>query len=308
MRVGPGFFATLGTPRDCRPRLRRARVVRRRAAPTGLSVGHRQRELRPAIFQGPQPGRPPPRPRQPAGHRTDIEIIGVVRDFSYRSLREQTEQVFFPFWTGLDGGTFYLRVRGKPGSAFAVDSRGGRAGRPGAAACRCGRFDDQIDRSLRTERMLATLSSGFGVIALLLSVVGLYGVMSFVVTQRTQEIGVRLALGATRSGALWLVVRDAVIMIGAGTAIALPCAWALGRLVEAQLFGVRAVDGPTIALASWRAGAGRARRRDAARLARRVGQPDGGAAPRMNPRQRFPAALRLSRVTIGFYIARIRLT
>jgi ABC-type antimicrobial peptide transport system permease subunit len=73
--------------------------------------------------------------------------------------------------------------------------------------------------------------------------------MSFVVTRRTQEIGVRLALGATPSAAVWLIVRDALIMIGAGTALGLPCAWALRRLVEAQLFGVRAFDGPTIALA-----------------------------------------------------------
>jgi hypothetical protein len=83
-----------------------------------------------------------------------------------------------------------------------------------------------------------------------LAVVGLYGVMSFVVTRRTPEIGVRLALGSTRAAAVWLVIRDAVVMIGAGTAVALPCVWALGRLVEAELFGVSAVDGPTIALAS----------------------------------------------------------
>src|SRR6185295_4835599 len=75
------------------------------------------------------------------------------------------------------------------------------------------------------------------------------GVMSFVVTQRTQEIGVRLALGATRQAAVWLILRDALIMIGAGAAIALPSAWALRRLVEAELFGVRAYDGPTVALA-----------------------------------------------------------
>jgi ABC-type antimicrobial peptide transport system permease subunit len=87
-------------------------------------------------------------------------------------------------------------------------------------------------------------------IALLLSVVGLYGLLSFVVTRRTQEIGVRLALGATRPNAVWLIVRDAVIMIGAGTIMALPCVWALSRLVEAELFGVSAVDGATIALAS----------------------------------------------------------
>jgi ABC-type antimicrobial peptide transport system permease subunit len=98
--------------------------------------------------------------------------------------------------------------------------------------------------------MLATLSGGFAAIALLLSVVGLYGVMAFVVTSRTQEIGVRMALGATRARAVWLVVADAAAMIAAGTAIALPCVWGVGRLVEAQLFGVRPIDGPTIAGAS----------------------------------------------------------
>lgn len=77
-----------------------------------------------------------------------------------------------------------------------------------------------------------------------------YGMMSFIVTHRTQETGVRLALGAARSAAVWLIVRDTLVMIGAGTAIALFCVWALGRLVETQLFGVRPADGLTIAAAS----------------------------------------------------------
>jgi ABC-type antimicrobial peptide transport system permease subunit len=97
--------------------------------------------------------------------------------------------------------------------------------------------------------MVAGLSTGFAVIALLLGDRS-HGVMSFVVTQRTQEIGVRLALGATRRSAVWLVVRDALIMVGAAAAIALPSAWALKRLVEAELFGVRAFDGPTVVLAT----------------------------------------------------------
>ncbi len=83
-------------------------------------------------------------------------------------------------------------------------------------------LDEQVNRSLNTERMLATISGGFGVLALALSLVGLYGVMSFVVTRRTREIGIRIALGARRSAALWLVLRDAVAMIAAGVAIALP--------------------------------------------------------------------------------------
>jgi ABC-type antimicrobial peptide transport system permease subunit len=111
-------------------------------------------------------------------------------------------------------------------------------------------YDDQVRRSLRTERMLSTLSSGFGVLALLLSMVGLYGVMSFVVTQRTHEIGVRLALGATRSSTVWLVGRDALFMIAAGTLVALPVAWAPRRLIETQLFGVAPFDWPTVLTAT----------------------------------------------------------
>lgn len=111
-------------------------------------------------------------------------------------------------------------------------------------------FDEQVDASLQSERMMATLSSAFGIVALLLAVVGLYGIMSFVVTQRTPEIGVRMALGASRATALWLIVRDAVVMIAAGTILALPAAWLSRRLVESQLFGVGAFDVPTIAMAA----------------------------------------------------------
>jgi ABC-type antimicrobial peptide transport system permease subunit len=103
---------------------------------------------------------------------------------------------------------------------------------------------------LNTERILAALSSSFGTLALLLSLVGLYGVMSFVVTQRTREIGIRLALGATRRSTVWLVLRDALVMIAAGTAIALPCVWALGRFLESQLYDVKPTDPATILAAT----------------------------------------------------------
>jgi ABC-type antimicrobial peptide transport system permease subunit len=98
--------------------------------------------------------------------------------------------------------------------------------------------------------MLAALSTCFGMLALALSVVGLYGVMSYVVTQRTREIGIRLALGATRLSTVWLVLGDAMAMIGAGTAIALPCVWVLGRLVESQLYDIKPTDPVTILVAT----------------------------------------------------------
>ena len=178
----------------------------------------------------------------------------MVKGFSRRTLRDDRddiEQAFVPYWDRQSGGgTFYVKVRGKPEAAFASIRAAVAQVDPALPVVDMITLDDQIDRSLATERMLATLSSGFGVIALLLSVVGLYGVISFVAAHRTQEIGIRMALGATRGSAVWLIARDALVMIGTGIAIALPCLWALSRFIDAQLFGVRAVDGPTIAGAS----------------------------------------------------------
>ena len=110
--------------------------------------------------------------------------------------------------------------------------------------------DDQLDRSLFNERLLAMLASAFA---------GARGGarggrrlrhMSFVVSHRTREIGIRVALGASRGSAMWLIIRDAATMLCAGVLIAVPAVWMLGRLVESQLFGIRAMDWPTISVAA----------------------------------------------------------
>jgi predicted permease len=254
MRVSPGFFATLRTPfisgrnfeeRDLRD-------------PESKDTAYR------SIIVSESFARKYFGNRNPVGHRlgfgnrpdtrTTVEIIGVVKGFSRRSLRddqENIEQAFVPYWDRQSGGgTFYVRVRGKPEATFASIRSAVAQVDPVLPVVDMITLDGQIDRSLATERMLATLTSGFGAIALLLSVVGLYGVISFVAAHRTQEIGIRMALGATRRSAVWLIARDALFMIGAGVAVALPCVWILSRLVKAQLYGVDAIDGPTIAGAS----------------------------------------------------------
>ena len=238
--VSPGFFATLGirivAGRDFDEHDRSSAIVNE-------AFAHR-------YFAG----------RNPLGARIgtgsgpdvipDIEIIGVVSDFSYRGLREQSEQAYFPIVADEPGGAFYVRVQGTSSAAFQSIRTVIHNADPALPITYFRTLQEQVNRSLNTERMLAALSAGFGTLALLLSLVGLYGVMSFVVTERTREIGVRLALGATRADALWLVLRDALAMIAAGTAIALPCVWALGRLVESQLFGVKPTDPPAIAVAT----------------------------------------------------------
>jgi hypothetical protein len=82
-------------------------------------------------------------------------------------------------------------------------------------------------------------------LAILLALVGVYGVTSFVVSRRTREIGIRVALGASRGTAMWLILREAALMLGCGVTIALPVVWGLGRLIESELFGVHATDWPT---------------------------------------------------------------
>jgi predicted permease len=180
--------------------------------------------------------------------KPNVEIVGVVSNFSYRGLREQSEQVFFPFFEGEGAsGTFYVRVRGAPESFLSSFRAIVHSADPALPMMDFRTLDEQVDRSLNTEHMLATLSGSFGTIALLLSLVGLYGVMSFVVTQRTREIGIRLALGAMPWSAIWIVLREALAMILSGMAIGLPLVWALGRLVESQLYGVKPSDPAVIA-------------------------------------------------------------
>jgi predicted permease len=240
--VSPGFFATLGI------RMVAGRNFDDRDSRTEGEGGRRSAIVNEAFVKRYLGGRNPLGVRICEGSGPDakpnVEVIGVVTDFSYRGLREESEQAYFE---GDDGGNFYVKVRGTPEQAFQSIRTIIHNADPALPIANFRTLDEQINRSLNTERMLATLSGAFGTLALLLSLVGLYGVMSFVAIQRTREIGIRMALGATGSSAIWLVLRDAVAMTAAGTAIALPCVVALGRLVESQLFGVKPTDLITIA-------------------------------------------------------------
>ena len=105
----------------------------------------------------------------------------------------------------------------------------------------------RVDAALREERMLSQLIGLFGVLALLLAAIGLHGVLAYGVTQRTGEIGLRLALGAGRRQVLWMVLRDAVAWVGIGATIGLAATLALGRFVSSLLYGLEPIDPVTIA-------------------------------------------------------------
>jgi predicted permease len=244
--VTPGFFSTLGI------RILAGRDFGARDSRPPGEAGHRSAIVNEAFVKRYLAGRDPLGILIGEGSgpdvKPDIVIVGVCASFNYRGLRDNSEQAFFPMFEGEDAGaTFYVKVRGAPEQAIPSIRRIVRQADPRLPILWFRTLDDQVNRSLTTERLLASLSGSFGALALLLSLIGLYGVMSFVVTRRTREIGIRLALGATGSSAIRLVLSDAIAMIAVGVTIALPCVAGLGKLVQSQLFGVTATDPATVA-------------------------------------------------------------
>jgi predicted permease len=186
------------------------------------------------------------------GTPTNIEIIGVVNDTRYESLRDPIpEQVFVSFAQNSNNAAWaYVRTIRDPDSAFRAVRAAIREMEPNLPLLNMKTLDTQLDESLVTERMIATLSSVFGALATLLALVGLYGVMAYMVTRRAREIGIRMALGARAASVVWLVMREVLVVVGAGVALGVPAALALSRLVESQLYGIQPNDPASIALAT----------------------------------------------------------
>jgi ABC-type antimicrobial peptide transport system permease subunit len=105
---------------------------------------------------------------------------------------------------------------------------------------------EQIEATFQQERIFATLTSGFGVLALILAGVGIYGLMAYNVSRRTNEIGVRMALGAQRSVIGRMVLRETLVLVLVGVAIGVPVAWGLSRVIASQLFGLSPHDPLTL--------------------------------------------------------------
>ena len=187
------------------------------------------------------------------GTKMDIEIVGVAGDTKYENMSaEIPEELYIPY-TQLDfanGMTAYLRAQGDPVNTFNTIGRVVREVDPAVPMYDLRTLDDQVEISLFTERLLATLSSVFGGLATLLAAVGLYGVMAFMVARRTREIGIRMALGAETGSVVWMVMREVLLLAGIGVATGLGSAWAATRLIQAQLFGIRATDLVTMAIAA----------------------------------------------------------
>src|SRR5262245_30221048 len=192
--------------------------------------------------------------RRDVTHNLWIEIIGVVKDVRYTSLRNEGRAMFYlPFSQTMGGRgpmTLVVRTAGNPTSVTAAVRREARAMDPAMPMFEVETLVTHVAASLREERLLAMLSGGFGLLALLLSCLGLYGILSYTLAQRTKEIGVRMALGAARRDVLCLVLRDALRLVLFGAALGIPAALAAARLVASQLYGINAADPVAIGLAT----------------------------------------------------------
>ncbi|PWU06820.1 MAG: multidrug ABC transporter substrate-binding protein, partial [Terriglobia bacterium] len=187
------------------------------------------------------------------GTKTDIQIVGVVGDTKYENMRDEIPyELYIPNEQRdfVNGGTVYVRGQGDPARLFNVLRTAAGGVDAGVPMYDMRTLDHQMEISLLTERLLATLSSVFGFLATLLAALGLYGVMAFLVTRRTREIGIRMALGAGQRSVVWMVLRETLSLGAAGVGIGLAGAYAITRLIQAQLFGVKPTDWLTMAAAS----------------------------------------------------------
>jgi predicted permease len=182
----------------------------------------------------------------------DAVIVGVVQDAAYETLREPPPptvymplaQVVGPRRVG-NGITLIVGVAGSTGSTAGTLEQSLQRRFPGAPV-RVRTLSGQIDRSLIRERLMASLAGTLGVVALILAGIGVFGLLAYTVASRTNEIGVRIALGAARNRILWLVISDGIRLVTIGAAIGLPVAWAASRLISSLLFGVKATDALTM--------------------------------------------------------------
>jgi predicted permease len=246
--VAPGFFATLGIPLLAGRDFTDADV---QGAPKVAVVNE---EFARYFFKGENPvGRKIGEGGRQSTNPIDITIVGLARDGKAASLRDKPRRfVYVPYTQhpGIGDLTFYVRSGLDPaglGSRMRQLVRSADAALP---ITEMKTMEAQIRESLFVDRLVAALSAAFGFLATLLAGIGLYAVMSYAVAQRTREIGIRVALGAERRTVLLMVLKEVGLLAAIGVVIGLPSGYGLGRVVEAQLFGMDARDPLTYAAAT----------------------------------------------------------
>ena len=185
--------------------------------------------------------------------RETFEIVGVVADSKEHAPDEHKRPRFYanishPIGT-VGEVTFLLSTSGEPASVASEVRKLLRQFDQSLSILTVRTVNQQIDRRLITERLTADLAAFFSGLALLMAAIGLYGVMSYSMARRTNEIGIRMALGASAAGVMRMVLGETLLLVATGTAIGLPCGVAIARLISSKLYGVTAADPMSMAAA-----------------------------------------------------------
>ncbi|HEX5412073.1 MAG TPA: ABC transporter permease [Terriglobia bacterium] len=241
--VGPGYFSAMGLPilagRDFGPQDTAAsprvavinETMARRLFPGGSPIGKR------FGMSGPE-------------HSNDIEVVGVVRDAKYYALDEAPEAFAYypytqysPHWgTGLYLREFEVRYSGNPQDLAPAVRRAMGEVNPSLPIGNVQTLADEVDASITVQRLVAELSAFFGLLAVFLACIGIYGLASYAVSRRTNEIGIRMALGAEKRDVVKMVIGQGLKLTLIGVTIGIAGALGLTRFLSSLLYGVKPTD------------------------------------------------------------------
>ncbi len=239
-RVSSGYFSTLNIPvmqgRAIEPRdtanSPEIVVVNQAMAnhffPQGDAIGHRFTVGDPSV-------------------KGEWEIVGVVHDTKYGSPRDDHRPMIYLPVAQLTGDTSYaysiqIRTTDDPIKAAKAVRAAFAEIDPNLPVLEVKTMNMQIERLMATETLISQLSTFFSLLALSLACIGLYGVMTYNVVRRTNEIGIRIALGAQLNGVLWMILKESLILLAIGVALGIPASLAATRTIQSQLFGLSATD------------------------------------------------------------------
>ncbi len=243
--VGARYFETLGTPI----------LLGRDISPEDIQQNRRvcviNQTMARKYFAGANPIGQRYCSGSPFDPKREFEIVGVAADARYYSIRDAIPPTAFNASAELGrDGYIVIRTAGDPALIESEIPHVIARVAPRLPSTRAVPLRNQIQDRFQQDRTVAGLSSTFGGLALLLACIGLYGTMAYRVSRRTNEIGIRMALGAQQSGVLWLVMKECAVLVAAGLGIGIPLALASTRIIASQLFELSAMDPLTIALAS----------------------------------------------------------